>query len=631
MATGRNALGKRIGILALTLATVIGTAGPGYSQNFFERLFGGGIRSNDEYRRDRQRQNMGGEEMMGGASAAKPKPKPITKIAAPAYYTYRADPLVQVALPKAAPAADAQPALVLDGARFDEAMAAVADLSLTAEKEVADAIARHYAAEPRFIWVAGYGLNGRAEQALRVLGEAAGHGLDASDYSVAVPPKSFSMDDMSARQAELARFELELSVRVLRYARDAVRGRIDPNKLSGYHDFAPKQFDLSAELGKLSKTQDVAILLNSYHPQSAEYQALRVELEALQASAENDIVVDPKLLLKPGQTSAELPKIIALIERQAAPEFATKHAILLALSRNSETYSQDLVPFIKEAQEAAGLKGDGVIGPRTVQTFAGVSKADRIRKVEVALEQMRWLPSELGAKRVFINQPAFTAAYFENGQEKLSMRTVIGSVSNQTTFFQDVIQRVEYNPYWGVPQSIIVNEMLPRLQRDPGYLDRAGYEVTDSKGKRIPSSAINWGAYGSKVPFNVRQSPSEANALGELKILFPNKHAIYMHDTPQKALFSRDSRALSHGCIRLAQPREMAAALLGKDVDYIKGKLANGHSGESIPGDIPVYVAYFTAWPDSAGKVEYFNDVYSRDERVMMAIEATEAVRTPAS
>ena len=130
-------------------------------------------------------------------------------------------------------------------------------------------------------------------------------------------------------------------------------------------------------------------------------------------------------------------------------------------------------------------------------------------------------------------------------------------------FFYDEIEQVDYNPYWGVPQSILVNEMLPRLRRDPGYLDRAGYEVSDSKGRRIPSSAVNWGAYGSKIPFDVRQSPSEANALGELKILFPNKHAIYMHDTPQKALFKQDMRAFSHGCVRLADPRGMAAAVLG--------------------------------------------------------------------
>jgi len=628
---------RRVGAVALGFATIFVSVEQSHAQSLFEYLFGGGISPNEEYRRDRERrrqqQNAWPEEWREGAGQPKAKPKPIAKVSAPAYYTYRADALVPVKVPvvQSAAAPGALPQLVLDGVRFDEAMASASDFQLSGEKDVSEAIAKHYAADPRFVWVSGYSINGRAEQALRVLADAASHGLDPADYAVSVPAKSFSMDNMTARQKELAEFELALSARVLRYVRDAERGRIDPNRISGYHDFAPKPLDLAGELGKLSRTYDVAVLLESHHPQNREYQQLRVELEALRASAENDIVVDPKLLLKPGETSAELPKLIALIERKATPEYATKHAVLLALSRNSEVYAKEMVPLIKEAQEANGLKGDGVIGPRTVQVFAGVSKADRIEKVEVALEQLRWLPSDLGARRVFINQPAYTATYYENGQEKLSMRTVIGKVSNQTSFFQDVIERVEYNPYWGVPQSIIVNEMLPRLQRDPGYLDRAGYQVTDSKGKRIPSSSINWSAYGGKVPFNVRQEPSEANALGELKILFPNKHAIYMHDTPQKALFDRDSRAFSHGCVRLSKPREMAAAVLGKDVDYIKKKLAAGHSGEAVPGQIPVYVAYFTAWPDQAGTVQFFNDVYSRDERVTAAFEATEAVRAPAS
>jgi murein L,D-transpeptidase YcbB/YkuD len=266
-----------------------------------------------------------------------------------------------------------------------------------------------------------------------------------------------------------------------------------------------------------------------------------------------------------------------------------------------------------------------------VAALAGESRASRQEKVRIAMEQIRWLPSDLGSPRVFINQPAFTASYIEGGEEKLKTRTVIGGTGNQTSFFFDEIKQVDYNPYWGVPQSIIVNEMLPRLRNDPGYLDRAGYEVTDSKGKRIPSSSINWSQYGGKVPFNVRQAPSEANALGELKILFPNKHAIYMHDTPQKSYFERDMRALSHGCVRLQDPRGMAAAVLGTSVEHVAEKLGKGHSTEKVTRRIPVYVAYFTAWPDMTGKVEYFGDVYGRDARLRQAIEATEAVRTPAS
>ncbi len=612
----------RRALAAATLGAVL-AASPAQAQGFFETLFGGGIKR-------QQRGDFPPPPPQGRPSQGKPQQaaKPVTKISAPSYYTYKADPLVPVAIPR--PRRDETTAtLVLAGARFDEAMAGLESIDLRAEKEVAEAIAKHYAAHPGFVWVSGFGPNGRAVQALRILGEADGHGLDAADYGVEVPDAGFAMDRLDERQAELARFELALSARVLRYVRDAARGRVDPNRLSGYHDFAPKALDLAGALDNLSRTQDVAVYLDSFHPQGPEYQALRVELETLRAQAENDIVVDPRLLLKPGATSPELPKIVALIEQKSAPDFVTRNAVAIALARGKETYSQDMVPLIKAAQEAHGLKGDGVIGPRTVQVLAGVSKAERLTKVLVALEQLRWHPSELGARRVFINQPAFTATYFENGVEALSMRTVIGKVSNQTSFFHDEIETIDYNPYWGVPQSIIVNEMLPKLRQDPGYLDRAGYEVTDAKGRHIPSSSIDWWSMGSKVPYNVRQTPSEANALGELKIMFPNKHAIYMHDTPQKALFDRDSRAFSHGCVRLSKPREMAAAVMGRDVGYIRDRLAKGHSTDKVPGRIPVYVAYFTAWPNAQGTVEYFADVYDRDARVMTAIERTEEVRAP--
>lgn len=557
---------------------------------------------------------------------------PVAKISAPAYYDYRVEPLAKVGFATLIEAPRmASLDLALAGASFDEALSALEGFDLAAEKDVADALLAYYGENRGFVWVSGYGPNGRAAEALRVMADAGSYGLSPADYSVAVPPAGFSMDDMSQRLQDLIRFEMTMSARVLRYVRDAYQGRIDPNRISGYHDFPAKPIDLAGALNTMAHTQDVRAFLESRHPQNPEYQALRVELEALESSAENDIVVDAKLLLKPGGTSPELPKLLTLISRKLDPVVRADDIAIIARFASSETYVPELVPVIRDAQEAVGLKPDGVIGPRTVAALAGNSKADRIARVTYALEQLRWHPSDLGSPRVFINQPAFTASYIEGDSEVLSMRVVVGKPSNQTSFFFDEIEQVDYNPYWGVPQSIIVNEMLPRLRSDPGYLDRAGYEVTDAQGRRVSSSSVNWGAYGSKVPFGVRQTPSEANALGELKILFPNKHAIYMHDTPQKALFDRDSRAFSHGCVRLQDPRGMAAAVLGSSVDYVAEKLAQGHSSEKVTRKIPVYVAYFTAWPDSTGKVSYFADVYDRDTRLQAALDKTSAVRVPAS
>ncbi|MER8413616.1 murein L,D-transpeptidase [Mesorhizobium sp. M1342] len=618
-------------VMAITATLAFGVPQAG-AQGLFDMLFGGGVKHAPK------------GEFPPPPPKHKPKPKaPASgggggaRISSPSYYTYKADRLVRVDFSALAPTPE--PATPQDaafvpsatGAAFRDAVASLGDYELLAEPDIAKALIAYYSANPDFIWISGTSLNSRAQDAVRVLGEASSYGLTPADYTVEVPAAGASSSDANTQLKELVRFEMALSARVLRYAHDAQNGRVDPNRMTGYYDFPAKPLDLQGVLRTLAHTQQVRTYLESRHPQNAEYQALRVELESLQASAENEVVVDPKLLLKPGETSPELPKLLTLIARNLDDEMGGAYGEILSRLATGEVYDPELVPVIKAVQQKAGMKGDGVIGPRTVATLAGTSKADKLLKVEVALEELRWLPSDLGSPRVFINQPAFTASYIDNGEEKLKTRVVVGRTTNQTSFFYDQIKQVDFHPYWGVPQSIIVNEMLPRLRNDPGYLDRAGYEVTDSRGKRIPSSAVNWGAYGSNIPYSVRQQPSEANALGELKILFPNKHAIYMHDTPQKSFFQRDMRALSHGCVRLQDPRGMAAAVLGTSVDYIAEKLKHGHATENVTRTIPVYVAYFTAWPDLSGKVEYFGDVYDRDSRLKQALDATEAVRSPSS
>lgn len=616
---------------ALAATLTFGTP-PVKAEGLFDMLFGGGDRRAAPSMRDSEY----GDPYRRPASRRSEFPSPprtrkaaaIAKITGPTYNTYKADPLVKVDFsPLSAMPQNAAFEPTQTGDLFHEALAGLADYDLRAEAANAKALTAYYAANPDFIWVTNAEPNERAKQAMRVLGDAATYGLAPQDYVVDVPVSS--SNDPATRAKEMIRFEMALSARVLRYIDDAQDGRIDPNRISGYYDFPAKPLDREGVLKTLARTQEVGTYLESRHPQNAEYQALRVELEALKASEENEIVIDSKLKLKPGETSTELPKLLSLIAHDLDDDMGGDYGEVLARLVTNETYVPELVPVIKAAQKKAGQKDDGVIGPRTIAALAGTSKAERIAKVEYALEELRWHPSELGDPRVFINQPAFSASYVEGGEEKLKMRTVIGKVANQTSFFYDEIEQVDYNPYWGVPQSILVNEMLPRLRRDPGYLDRAGYEVTDSRGKRIPSSAVNWGAYGAKIPYNVRQQPSEANSLGELKILFPNKHAIYMHDTPQKAFFQRDNRALSHGCVRLQDPRGMAAAVLGTSIDYVAGKLAKGHSSERVSRKIPVYVAYFTAWPDMSGKVEFFDDVYGRDDRLRQALEAVAAVRGP--
>ncbi len=578
---------------------------------------------------------------------APPAPPPAPKVAAPQYYTYKVDALVKVdframaavpadkdraatttgsTLASATPAPGA-PATLTDimapdpqREAFAAAVAGLAGTELLAEKDVADALVTHYRADPSFIWVVDGRPSHRAEAALAVLSDAPSHGLSARDYEVAA---------LTTDPADAARFEMEVSARVLRYIRDSYRGRIDPNRLSGYHDFALKSVDYGHALEVLRDTFAVRTYMESFHPKTAEYASLVKELAALRQSQENAIVVDPKLVLRPGQSSAELPKILTLIERNADAAFLAEHGAALASAKASEVYSDTVVPIVKAAQKAGGLKPDGIIGPRTVAEIAGDSKADRVTKVEVAMEQMRWLPQQFSPRHVMINVPEFRASYVEDGTEKLSMRTVVGKVATQTFFFQDEIEYVEFHPYWGIPRSILVNKYLPKLYEDPSYLDRIGYEVTDGRGRKVSSSSVNWTSYGANIPFDVRQPPGPKNSLGEMKIMFPNKHAIYMHDTPEKELFDRDSRAYSNGCVRLKDPRAMAAAVLGWSREQVDQRVKGEHGQVDLSVKVPVYVVYFTAWPKADGTVTYSPDVYNRDSYVMKAMSRTGAVRAP--
>nr|WP_298098324.1 murein L,D-transpeptidase [uncultured Shinella sp.] len=555
--------------------------------------------------------------------------KPLPRVTGPRYYTYKADGLKRVAVEKLAdPVVTSSITVDIPAAGDAGVRAAFANVNVRTTPDAAKAVEAFYGTQKKFVWIDGNGINEKAKSAIAVLADAATVGLDPWDYAVKIPADSFDSVDMNKRYDELATFEIALSSAVATYVQDAVRGRIDPNRISGYHDFKRKDVNIVAALKNVAMSSNVKGYLESRSPASADFQALKAELAKLKAesSADDRVVIADGTLLKPGQSNPELANIVKGIVKHGSDALKTDHSLTIAAYKDTPEYTPELVSLVEAFQKENGLKPDGVVGKASIRKMVGGdSSADKIAKLEVALEQARWLPVDLGARHVFINQPAFQVYYYEDGQEKFSMRTVVGSKSNQTYFFEDRIQTVEVNPYWGVPQSIIINEMLPKLRNDPSYLDRMGYQVAVG-GQAVSSSSVNW--YGSTSGISVRQPPSDDNALGELKILFPNSHAIYMHDTPSKSFFKKDMRALSHGCVRLAEPRKMAAAVLGVTEADVAKEIAGGRNkGINVKADIPIYVAYFTAWPNKDGAVEYFDDVYGRDDYMRKAFAATQKAR----
>jgi murein L,D-transpeptidase YcbB/YkuD len=527
-----------------------------------------------------------------------------------------------------ASAVDAAPPVLTD---FDKARPAFKELRFKMLPEVGEALEAYYREHPDFLWIENGKVNSRALSAAMAMAAADLEGLDPTDYKIELPVLENAASGTPEADLERAKamigFEIEFSSAVLTYVLDTNRGRVDPNRLSGYHDLPRHEIDLVKVLQEIEASSDLETYLPGHNPQNAHYRALKKELAELRAEdeAEDQIVIAPGTFLKAGKSSPEMKNIVAAVRKNGSDALKEKHAETFAAYADEDLYSPELVALVKDFQKENKLSADGIVGKNTIRSMVGVTNTAKIAKVKLAMERSRWLPEALGNRRVFINQPAFTATYFEPGAVPYSMRVVVGKKSNQTNFFYDEIEVVEYNPYWGVPYSIIVNEMIPKLAQDPSYLDRAGYEVSTVSGRKVSSASVDWYAVAAKQQsINVRQYPGRSNALGEVKILFPNKHHIYMHDTPSKSLFKKDARAFSHGCIRLHDPWGMAAAVLGKSEGYVRGRIAEGRNEqEKVEGNIPVYVSYFTAWPETDGTISYYADVYDRDRHLLKAIETT--------
>ncbi|MBC2886773.1 murein L,D-transpeptidase [Ochrobactrum sp. CM-21-5] len=506
---------------------------------------------------------------------------------------------------------------------FDAAAEYLKSVDVKAEKSIAEALVTYYSGKRSFMWSADDKVLDRAKNVAAFFARADEDGLNPQEYEVGIPADRFDSAKIEERRQKLAEFEIRMSARTLRYAIDAGEGRIIADRLSGFHDLPRNRVDPKAVLDGLAFENDPVAYLQGFQPDSPQYSALKRELAMTEAPSGKAIRISLDGAIRPGATSDQLSKVVALISKHAPADYLMQYRDVLQAHANTDVYAPELVSAIKDYQKLSGRTPDGVIGKNTVAALQGEQASVKRDRILYSMERLRWLPHDFGSRFVMINQPAYRAEYFEDGKEKLGMNVVIGSPTHQTYFFYNKVQTVVFNPSWGVPRSIILNEMLPKVMRDTSYLDRNGYEVYVG-GKKVSASAVNWNAVATgKAHVGIRQKPSLDNALGELKILFPNSHDIYMHDTPAKSYFKRDMRALSHGCIRLERPRDMAAAVLGKSVPDLDKYFGKNERGIRVPDPVPVYITYFTAWPDADGRIRYYGDVYDRDAGLQKAFNKT--------
>jgi L,D-transpeptidase YcbB len=419
---------------------------------------------------------------------------------------------------------------------------------------------------------------------------------------------------------------------VLRYARDARGGRFDWTRLDPDLDPTLALPDPLQVMESIAIRSEPAAYLRSFQPDQPQFEALRKALIAARGGhVEDDGVVripdGPVLKL-----GVEHEQVALLRKRLEVP--ATDGA-------KETVFDGDVEQAVRRFQEERGYRPDGLVGPGTRRVLNGEqqrsSSPSKTRLILLNMERWRWLPNDLGSFYVTVNIPEFTLRVMEEGKTAFTTRVVVGKPDKQTPIFSNEMQEIVFNPYWNVPNSIKMEELLPSIRGggdwffggggggwDTSVFARNGLRVALGT-KEVDPSMLDWNRIDIRS-LNVYQPPGPDNVLGTVKFLFPNKHDVYMHDTTQKNLFAKTVRAESHGCMRVQNPDQLATMLLNKDQGWTAQKVASAidsgaedqHVG--LKQKIPVYITYFTLKVNDDGSFTTYNDIYGHDARMASAL-----------
>ncbi|MCB8822393.1 L,D-transpeptidase family protein [Microvirga rosea] len=453
-----------------------------------------------------------------------------------------------------------------------------------------ESLSAYYAkAEYPLAWIRDGAFTPAAQAAVARIKAADEDGLDPADYPI--PDLRLPK---SAPPAQWAETDLKLSAAVIRYARDARGGRIDPSRLSPL--ITPKLDlpDAGDVLARVAEAADAGAALETYNPPHEGYRALKAQLAKLRAThpSQPSVKVPKGPTLRVGMRDDRVPLIRSRLNLGKEPEDRT-------------VYDARLASAVAAFQKEQGLPGNGMLGPETVAALSGPSVARMEGELIANMERWRWLPSDLGERHIMVNVPEFSLRLVDGSDVIHQTRVIVGKEQSQTPIFSENMKYLVINPSWTVPPSILKKEFLPALANDPYYAEKKGYKVI-RKGNRI----------------TVQQPPGERNALGFIKFMFPNQHAVYLHDTPNRKLFGAGKRAFSHGCVRVDQPFQLAEEVLGEkwSEEKLRGLIGKGERYLNLSRPLPVHLTYFTLAVDAKGQMKTFEDLYGFNHKVREAL-----------
>ena len=455
------------------------------------------------------------------------------------------------------------------------------------------------------LWTQGGALTATGKGVIARLKDAASDGMNAADYPV---------PDFAAATTPdaLAEADLKLTDSMLDYARQAQSGRMHYSQVSGDIQYPEHPTDPAEVLTNVTSARDASTTLDSYNPPQKLYRELKAKLAELRGQGDGPVVQiaeGPALKYTPSRNKKQ-PAVV--MEDPRVPQLRAK----LGITENADDthYDAKVAEAVRRYQENAELRATGVLDDQTVKAINSPKRGKLIDTVMVNMERWRWLPRDLGAAAigdayVILNIPDYTLKVMQHGAQVWTTKVVTGKPGiHATPLLTETMKYITVNPTWNVPPSIVYGEYLPALQQDPTVLQRMGLRLERNRDGSV----------------HISQPPGEANALGRIRFNFPNKFLVYQHDTPDKYLFAKDERAFSHGCMRVQNPDQYAAVLLGitePNQHYTPEKIRSMYGSSEIdlkfPTPVPVNITYQTAFVDDGGKLQIRKDVYGRDASML--------------
>jgi murein L,D-transpeptidase YcbB/YkuD len=513
-----------------------------------------------------------------------------------------------------------------------------------AKDDIAGAKAYYEENKGKPIWISREGFNHKANKAIREIRNADDWGLEASAFPIpSNPGGSSSLETRAAAEAKM-------SLTVLKYARYARGGRLNPPSISPMMDRRPHIFDPKSVLEGISDAGSADAYLRGLHPKHEQFKRLRQAYLALMGKGTGSSL-SPHIPSGPDFKPGDDNRQIALIRKrlgvsaEGAKETVYDVALLEAVNLFQKEHGLEITGIIDRKLRASLNKeasGSGRSRSSSNEDGGGSVEAKRMRLL-VNMERWRWMPEHLGEFYVWDSITEQYARIYDHGKVVLQEKIVVGKPNTPTPSFSASMRFVIFNPEWGVPEGIKVNEIAPRLRSSGGgggglfgfgaiagggsseVLQRMGGLRVSLNGKPVNPDSVDWSRVDIRR-YTFTQGAGAKNVLGQVKFRFPNKHDVYMHDTVNRELFGNGQRAFSHGCMRTQNPLHFAEVLLAHDRDYPAGQVqkivASGRTREiALRKPVPVHIVYFTAKVDEKGQVHYYHDLYGLDSRVAAALE----------